>query len=210
MLNTPPITKEKPMNPRAYSLSPAEKQALQEAVRHRLRYDFAKNWDDRSRSDVFQSVALTVRDHLVERLLATEARYQEEDAKRLYYLSIEFLIGRSLSNNLINLGLYDMCREGLADMGIDFEEIQEKEMDAGLGNGGLGRLAACFLASLATLNLPGFGYGIHYEYGLFRQEIQDGSQVEKPDYWIPSAGSLEIERPDDACVVLLYGRVEYA
>jgi glycogen phosphorylase len=210
MLNTPPITKEKPMNPRAYSLSPAAKQALQEAVRHRLRYDFAKNWEDRSRSDVFQSVALTVRDHLVERLLATEARYQEEDAKRLYYLSIEFLIGRSLSNNLINLGLYDMCREGLADMGIDFEEIQEKEMDAGLGNGGLGRLAACFLDSLATLGLPGFGYGIHYEYGLFRQEIQDGSQVEKPDYWMPSAGSLEIERPDDACVVLLYGRVEYA
>jgi starch phosphorylase len=93
---------------------------------------------------------------------------------------------------------------------VDFEGVQARESDAGLGNGGLGRLATCFLDSLATLNLPGFGYGIHYEYGLFRQEIQDGNQVEKPDYWIPSAGSLEIERPEESCVVLLYGRVEYA
>src|SRR3974377_1014044 len=106
----------------------------------------------------------------------------------------------------MNLGLLEMCREGLADMGVDFEEIQAKESEGGLGNGGLGRRAACFLDSLATLNLPGFGYGIHYEYGLFKQEIQDGGQIEKPDYWIPSAGSLEIERPDEACVVLLYGR----
>jgi starch phosphorylase len=190
--------------------TPLEKRSLQEAVCHRLRYDFAKKWEERSNRDVFQSVALTVRDQLVERLLATEARYRQDDVKRLYYLSIEFLIGRSLSNNLINLGLYDTCREGLADLEVNFEEVKAKEMDAGLGNGGLGRLAACFLDSLATLNLPGFGYGIHYEYGLFRQEIQDGNQVEKPDNWISSAGSLEIERPEEACVVLLYGRVEYA
>ncbi len=194
----------------AYTPVPLEKGTLLDAVCHRLRYDFAKNWAERSRRDLFQSVALTVRDQLVERMLVTEARYQQENAKRLYYLSIEFLIGRSLSNNLMNLGLFEMCREGLADLGVDFEEIQAKENDAGLGNGGLGRLAACFLDSLATLNLPGFGYGIHYEYGLFRQEIQDGNQVEKPDYWIPSAGSLEIKRPEETCVVLLYGRVEYA
>ena len=194
----------------AYNPAPQVKQALLESVCHRLRYDFAKNWVERSNRDLFQSVALSVRDRLVERMLATEALYQKEDAKRLYYLSIEFLIGRSLSNNLLNLGLYETCREGLADLEVNFEEVQAKESDAGLGNGGLGRLAACFLDSLATLNLPGFGYGIHYEYGLFRQEIQDGSQVEKPDYWIPSASSLEIERPEEACVVLLYGRVEYA
>ncbi|MFZ2088076.1 MAG: glycogen/starch/alpha-glucan phosphorylase, partial [Desulfobaccales bacterium] len=145
------------MNPLANTPAPLEKHALQDAIRRRVQYDFAKTWDERSRRDVFQSVALTVRDQLVERMLATEARYQKEDAKRLYYLSIEFLIGRSLSNNLMNLGLFDICREGLADMGVDFEEIQEKEMDAGLGNGGLGRLAACYLDSLATLNLPGFG-----------------------------------------------------
>ncbi|MFZ5453604.1 MAG: glycogen/starch/alpha-glucan phosphorylase [Thermodesulfobacteriota bacterium] len=198
------------MKPPAYPPAPLKKQVLQDAVRHRLKYDFAKNWEERSRRDVFQSVALTVRDRLVEGMLATEARYRKEDVKRLYYLSIEFLIGRSLSNNLLNLGLFESCREGLAEMGIDFEEIQAEESDAGLGNGGLGRLAACFLDSLATLGLPGFGYGIHYEYGLFKQEIQDGSQVEKPDYWIPSAGSLQIERPDEACMVLLYGRVEPA
>ena len=193
----------------AYTPAPLEKQTLLDAVCHRLRYDFAKNWEDRNRRDLFQSVALTIRDQLVERLLATEARYQQADAKRLYYLSMEFLIGRSLGNNLMNLGLFDTCQDGLADMGVDFEEIQAKENDAALGNGGLGRLAACFLDSLATLGLPGFGYGIHYEYGLFRQEIDNGYQREKPDNWMPSRFP-EIERAEEACVVPLYGRIEYA
>ena len=197
------------MKPLAHSMALVGKQALQGAVRHRLKYDFAKKWEERSPRDLFQSVALTVRDHLVERLLATESRYIEQDAKRLYYLSIEFLIGRSLSNNLLNLGLLEIYREALAEIGVDLGEIEAEESDAGLGNGGLGRLAACFLDSLATLGLPGFGYGIHYEYGLFKQEVQDGCQVEKPEYWIPSAGSLQIERPDEACLVLLYGRVEW-
>ena len=159
---------------------------------------------------MLKGLTLTVRDQLVQRLLDTQARYHQQDAKQVYYLSIEFLIGRSLSNNLHNLGLFEIYREALAEMGVDLGEIEDQESDAGLGNGGLGRLAACFLDSLATLDLPGYGYGINYEYGLFRQEIQDGYQVEKPDYWLPKAGPWQIERPDEACVVLLNGRVEYA
>jgi starch phosphorylase len=107
-------------------------------------------------------------------MLATEARYQIVDAKRLYYLSMEFLMGQSLSNNLYNLQLLDKCRQALRTLGVDLDELMESEPDAALGNGGLGRLAACFLDSLATLGMPGYGYGINYEYGLFTQEISEG------------------------------------
>ena len=186
------------------------KKDLQAAIRHRLECDLAKNWEDHSHRDILKGLTLTVRDQLVQQMLDTQAGYHREDAKQLYYLSIEFLIGRSLSNNLHNLGLTGVYREALAEMGVDLAEIEDQESDAGLGNGGLGRLAACFLDSLATLDLPGFGYGINYEYGLFRQEIQDGYQVEKPDYWRHKAGPWQIERSDEACVVLLNGRVEYA
>lgn len=186
------------------------KKDLQAAIRHHLQCDLAKNWEDHTPRDLLKGLTLTVRDQLVQRMLETQARYQQQDAKQVYYLSIEFLIGRFLSNNLHNLGLTEVYREALAEMGVDFGEIEEQESDAGLGNGGLGRLAACFLDSLATLDLPGFGYGINYEYGLFRQEIQDGYQVEKPDYWLLKAGPWQIARPDEACVVLLNGRVEYA
>jgi len=128
----------------AHSMALVGRQALQGAVRQRLKYDFAKKWEERSPRDLFHSVALTVRDHLVDGLLATESRYLEEDAKRLYYLSIEFLIGRSLTNNLMNLGLMEIYREALAEIGVDFGEIEAEESDAGLGNGGLGRLAPCY------------------------------------------------------------------
>ncbi len=187
-----------------------DKKDLQEAIRHRLKCDLSKKWEDRTQQDLLKGLTLTVRDQLVQKMLDTQARYDQQDAKQVYYLSIEFLIGRSLGNNLDNLGLTEVYRETLAEMGVDLRETEDQESDAGLGNGGLGRLAACFLDSLATLGLPGFGYGINYEYGLFRQEIQDGYQVEQPDYWLPKAGPWQIARPDEACVVLLNGRVEYA
>src|SRR5207302_4745766 len=137
----------------------------------------------------------------------SERRYREQDAKRLHYLSMEFLMGRSLGNNLINLGLYDEARGVVSELGVDLEELQSLEHDAALGNGGLGRLAACFLDSLATLGLPGFGYGINYEYGLFKQEIHHGEQVETPDSWRRFASPWMIEKPQDAVLVPLYGRV---
>ncbi len=160
--------------------------------------------------DAFRATELALRDLMVERLCETQAQFQKADSKRLYYLSLEFLIGRSLHNNLINLGLLEDCRAVLADFGLALENIDEIEPDAALGNGGLGRLAACFLDSLATLGLPGFGYGINYEYGLFKQEIRNGQQVEKPDNWRTYHTPWEIERPQDAVVVPLYGRVEHA
>ena len=184
-----------------------DRMGLQRSISWHLRYSLGKNWADRNNRDLFRCLALALRDRLVERLLATESRYQEQDLKRLYYLSIEFLIGRSLENNLYNLGIYQECREAFREMGVDLGEILGMENDAALGNGGLGRLAACFLDSLATLGFPGFGYGINYEFGLFRQEIDNGYQREKPEQWEAEAAPCQIERRDEACLIPLYGRI---
>ena len=159
--------------------------------------------------DGFRAIEQTIRDILVEKLVATEQRYRKANAKRLYYLSLEFLIGRSLHNNLLNLGLLKPTRQIFDELGLHLSEIETSEADAALGNGGLGRLAACFLDSLATLGMPGFGYGINYEYGLFKQEIHNGQQVEKPDNWRTYYTPWEIEHPEDAVVVPLYGRIEH-
>ena len=157
---------------------------------------------------IFECVSLALRDLMVDRRLETERRYRQADAKQLYYVSIEYLLGRMLVSNLSNLGIYDLCRDTLRQMGADLEVVEESEPDAALGNGGLGRLAACFLDSLATLDMPSYGYGINYEYGLFRQDIDDGYQKEKPDNWLAFGTPWEIERPDEACLVPLYGRIE--
>src|SRR5205807_10126349 len=183
--------------------------ALQASIRHHVRYSVGKEWQQLSGPELFRAVALAVRDRLVDRMLATEERYRQAHAKRLYYLSIEFLMGRSLSNNLYNLGLYELCQEALRVLGVELAMAEESERDAALGNGGLGRLAACFLDSLAALAMPGFGYGINYEYGLFRQEIRNGEQVEKPDNWRALTSPWMIERPQDAVIVPMYGRVEH-
>jgi starch phosphorylase len=183
--------------------------ALQESMHYHVRYSLGQSWDDLSKRDLFAAVALAVRDRLVDRLLATEARYRASDAKRLYYLSMEFLMGQSLSNNLYNLGILEECQQALAAMGLNLEELLESEPDAALGNGGLGRLAACFLDSLATLGMPGYGYGINYEYGLFTQEIDDGYQREKPDNWLAHGTPWQIERPDATCLVPVYGWIEH-
>jgi len=183
---------------------------LQESIQRHARYSLGKAWCDLSTPDRFNAVALAVRDQMMDRMLETEDRYRRSDSKRLYYLSIEFLIGRSLGNNLHNLGIRDACREALRSLGSDLEKLEESEPDAALGNGGLGRLAACFLDSLATLGMPGYGYGINYEYGLFKQEIDNGYQREKPDNWLAQSSPWQIARPDETCVVPVYGRIEHS
>ena len=183
---------------------------LQDLINYHIRYSLGKERRDLRPRDMFQAVALAVRDQLVDKMLETEQRYERADAKRLYYLSIEFLMGRSLGSNLHNLGIYDYCREMLLGMGVDLDEVEESEDDAALGNGGLGRLAACFLDSLATLGMPGYGVGINYEYGLFKQEMDDGYQREKPDNWLAYGTPWEIERPDEAHIIPIYGRIEHS
>ena len=158
--------------------------------------------------DVYKALAYSIRDILVERWISTQKGYYAKGKKRVYYLSLEFLIGRSLGNSLINLGLYDELAGVMQEMGYDLEEIREEEDDAALGNGGLGRLAACFLDSLATLGVPSYGYGIRYEYGLFYQRIVDGFQVEHPDNWLRYGSPWEYERPQNLYPVKYYGRVQ--
>ena len=179
------------------------------AILRHARYSLGRQWPNLSRREQFWAVALSVRDLLVERMLETAERYDRADPKRLAYLSIEYLPGRSLAASLYSLGLREAYRETLAQWGIALADLEEVEEDAALGNGGLGRLASCFLDSLATLAMPACGYGINYEYGLFRQEIDDGYQRERPDNWLASGTPWQIARPEDACFVPLYGRIAH-
>ena len=183
--------------------------SIQESIRRHARYSLGKPWNDLSGRELFNAVALSVRDRLVDGMLETEERYRQDDPKRINYLSIEFLIGQSLGNHLHNLGIRDLYRRALSNLGADLEAVEESEEDAALGNGGLGRLAACFLDSFATLGIPACGYGINYEYGLFKQEIDNGYQKEKLDNWLAQGTPWEIPRPDNACLVPLYGRIEH-
>ncbi len=183
--------------------------AIELSIRRHVKYSLGKAWRDLSARDLFTAVALSVRDRLVDAMLETDERMLTRNPKRVHYLSIEFLIGRSLGANLDALGLRDAYRDAARRLGADLEAIEESEEDAALGNGGLGRLAACFMDSLATLAMPACGYGIHYEYGLFKQEIDDGRQKEKPDNWLARGSPWEIARPDDACIVPVYGRIEH-
>ncbi len=185
---------------------PAE--VLREAILRHVRYTLVRPTSELKPADYLKPVSLAIRDRIVDRMLETESRYRHKDSKRLYYLSMEFLMGRSLGDNLSNLRVEDMCREVLASFGVSLDEVLDSENDAGLGNGGLGRLAACFLESLATLGMPGFGYGIDYEYGLFKQEIFNGFQREKPDRWKANGTPFQIEHPEEAVNIPLYGKVE--
>ena len=144
----------------------------------------------------YTALAMAVRDRLMERWQNTQRAYYEADSRRTYYISLEFLMGRALGNSVLNLGLDAAVEHGLYELGLVLEEIAESEPDAGLGNGGLGRLAACFLDSCASMQLPVNGYGIRYEYGMFRQSIQDGYQVEEPDHWLRNGNPWEVERPE--------------
>jgi starch phosphorylase len=181
---------------------------LRESILRHIHYALARPGGSLVPRELFKPLSLTIRDHLIDGLLKTERRYREAKVKRLGYLSMEFLMGRWLSDNLCNLGLGDQCRAVLAEFGVRLEDVLEVEPDAGLGNGGLGRLAACFLESLATMGMPGFGYGIDYEYGMFKQEIVGGFQREKPDQWKLEGTPFYIERPQDFCTVPMYGRLQ--
>jgi starch phosphorylase len=173
-----------------------------------LRNQFAKSLTNATPDELFRAAAGVLRPGLIEGLLDSIARFQAADAKTLNYLSMEFLLGRSLSNNLHSLGLYSAMDSAFADLGLRLSDVLEVEPDAALGNGGLGRLAACYLDSLASLHMPGYGYGINYEYGLFRQEIEDGHQKEKPDFWASEHSPWLIEHLDQAFMIPLYGKVE--
>ncbi len=182
-----------------------DKDALVESIANHLEFSLCKNRYTATDFDVYESLALSIRDRLIEFWNDTKEKCHNEDAKCVYYLSLEFLMGRSLRNNLINLGIYDVCREALSDIGYDLETLEEMEHDAGLGNGGLGRLAACFLDSLATLRLPAYGYGIRYEFGIFEQKIEEGQQVEGPDNWLLQGHPWEVPRFDQHYPVKFYG-----
>lgn len=174
-------------------------------------FNHTLGWDKESVSShhVYSSYALVLRDRLVERWRRTQRAYDESDCKQAYYLSLEFLMGRALGNALLNLDLQGASSKALQMLGLELEEVQELESDAGLGNGGLGRLAACFLDSCATLQLPVTGYGIRYEYGMFRQKIEHGRQLEEPDHWLRNGNPWEIERPEFGVRIKFGGRSEF-
>lgn len=182
---------------------------LTRAAGDHLRFSLAKDSYSQTERDKYYSVALAVRDQMVDDWSRTSQTYHKADVKRVYYLSLEYLLGRALTNNIINLDLEADTKAALNALGMSMEDAVEMERDAGLGNGGLGRLAACFLDSLATLQLPGYGYGIRYDYGIFRQEIRGGSQVEQPDNWLNYPYPWEIERTEMRVPIQFGGHVIY-
>jgi starch phosphorylase len=208
--NTDLVAEREAAEPTSETRSNDSEATLTNRILRHARYSLGKRSCDLTTVDIYRALSLAIRDVLVDGMLETEARYDQAGAKRVYYLSMEFLMGRSLGNNLYNLHLLDECRDALVRMGVDLEEIRDAEPDAALGNGGLGRLAACFLDSIATMGLPGYGYGINYEYGLFKQEIEQGYQKERPDNWLADHTPWQIERRDLACIIPLYGRIEHS
>ena len=181
---------------------------LRLAFEHHLRRTLAKDRYTATTRDRYYAFALAVRDRLIERWLPTQQTHHKRHVKRVYYLSLEFLIGRSLEHNVMNLRIENACRQAASEMSLNWDEILEQEPDAGLGNGGLGRLAACFMDSLATLNFPSVGYGLRYDFGIFNQRIVNGYQVEVPDDWLKLGYPWEIAHPEFSFQVEFEGRVE--
>ncbi|OPZ87662.1 MAG: Maltodextrin phosphorylase [bacterium ADurb.Bin429] len=186
----------------------SDAESVQVGILRNLEYRLARDLHAADRYDMYASTAYAISDYLIERWILTKQAYFTSKPKRVYYLSMEYLMGRSLTNNLINLGLYDACRDALAGLGILLDDIEECEADAGLGNGGLGRLAACFLDSMATMGLPAHGYGIRYNYGLFHQKIVSDRQVEMPDHWLALPNPWEVARPTHTFTVHFGGHTE--
>ncbi len=182
---------------------------LREGIEAFLRFAKGRIWSEASPRERLHALSVAVRRPALDAMRESERRYREQDAKRVYYLSMEFLMGRLLGNNLTNLGIYDEARAIMTELGEDLDELQALEPDAALGNGGLGRLAACFLDSMATLDYPGFGYGINYEFGLFKQTFVNGFQHEKPDHWMSEESPWLIERLDEAVMVPVFGTVAH-
>ena len=188
-------------------ISDFDKESFKKEVAKNVKTLYRKSIDEATNQQVFQAVCYAVKDDIIDRWIATHKEYEKKNAKTVYYLSMEFLMGRALGNNLINLTYYDSVKEALAELGFDLNFIEDQEPDAALGNGGLGRLAACFLDSLATLGYPAYGCGIRYKYGMFKQGIKDGYQVELPDDWLRDGNPFEVKRSEYAVEVKFGGYV---
>jgi starch phosphorylase len=173
-----------------------EKETFKKEVVENVKYLYRKTMDEASEQEIFQAVSYVVKDVIIDQWLATQQEFDKADPKIVYYMSMEFLMGRALGNNLINLTVYNEVKEALEEMGINLNAIEDQEPDPALGNGGLGRLAACFMESLATLGYPAYGCGIRYHYGMFRQKIENGYQVEEPDNWLQNGYPFELKRPE--------------
>ena len=186
-----------------------EKEAFKKDVEQNVKQLFRKTVDEASQQELYQAVSYVVKDAIIDDWIATQKQYEKDDPKIVYYMSMEFLMGRALGNNLINLTAYKEVKEALEEMEIDLNVIEDQEPDAALGNGGLGRLAACFLDSLATLNYPAYGCGIRYRYGMFKQKIKDGYQVEVPDNWLKEGNPFEIRREEYAKEVRFGGNIRF-
>ncbi len=184
-----------------------ESYSLENQLAEHLEFRLAKDKITITPKDTYHALALSVRDRMIRRWIRTQHQYIVQDAKKVFYLSMEYLMGRLLGNALINLDFYNKCFDIMNDLGYNLQDIRNVEGDMGLGNGGLGRLAACFLDSMATMELPAFGYGIRYEYGIFQQEIENGYQVEKPDNWLRYGNPWEIMRPEHTYKVQMHGKV---
>ncbi|HWR98431.1 MAG TPA: glycogen/starch/alpha-glucan phosphorylase [Candidatus Methanoperedens sp.] len=198
---------EQPSPFESYDQPGADAESLRRSLVNHLVYTVAKDQYTATDRDLFQSLVLAVRDRLTERWMETMRRYYERDVKRVYYLSMEFLIGRSLTNNLLNTGLMEACRAALDGLSLNYGRLASQEEEAALGNGGLGRLAACILDGMATLDLPGYGYGIRYEYGMFYQKIERGYQVEHLEHWLRYGNPWEFPRPERLYPVRFGGSV---
>jgi len=188
----------------------SNKDRFKENFLNRLESMCGKGFEEATKRDQYHTLGNMVREYISSKWIETNELYRSENKKQVYYLSIEFLLGRLLGQNLLNLGIKDVVEEGLNELNISLKEIEECESDPALGNGGLGRLAACFLDSLATLNLPGHGYGIRYKHGLFDQKIVDGYQVELPEQWLRHGNVWEVRKPDEAVEISYWGRIETA
>ena len=188
-----------------------DKEAFKKEVVTNVKLLFRKTLEEANEQEVFQAVSLAVKDDVIDRWIATHKEYEKKDVKTVYYLSMEFLMGRALGNTMINLGSHKEMKEALEELGLDLNVIEDQEPDAALGNGGLGRLAACFIESLSTLGYPAYGCGIRYKYGMFKQKIENGYQVEVPDNWLKYGNPFEIRRPEYAQIVKFggYVRIEW-
>ncbi len=190
------------------SKRPFDKELFKRSVVYNVKTLYRKNIEEATQQQIFSAVALATKDAIIDAWLATQEQMKKQDPKIVYYMSMEFLMGRALGNNLINLTYYDEVKEALDELGCDLNVIEDQEPDAALGNGGLGRLAACFLDSLATLGYAAYGCGIRYRYGMFKQKIQDGFQVEVPDEWLKNGNPFELRRPEYAKIVKFGGYVD--
>ena len=183
---------------------------VKNAIQRQLRLILARDLGSASKAEPWKATSLAVREMMVDRFIETQKEHSKQDTRRVYYLSLEYLMGRLLNVNLTNLKLKEPVEKALSELGFELGVLCEEEHDMGLGNGGLGRLAACFLDSMATMDLPAVGYGIHYQFGLFKQEFKNGRQIEKPDDWLKNGNPWEIARPQYAQKVQLYGSVEHS